>query len=172
MTDLDRLRLDAVNEHLRCENAHDFEGAIAVFGEANYDVVPTGERYDGPSRVNDFLSENATAFPDFRFESSRIAPTVDAVLVEGRFRGTHLGPWRGLPPTGRTVDFEMCLIFAFDGERMVSEKLYFDVSTALRQLGVADDPNSARGKLTTVLTHPIVIAKAVAFSLRHRSPAK
>jgi steroid delta-isomerase-like uncharacterized protein len=171
MTDLDSAHLRTVNEHLRLENGHDMAGAIGTFGRAKYEVVATGESYDGASRVNDFLDENQTAFPDFVFEPSRVAPTTDAVLVEGRFKGTHLGRWRGLPATGKKVDFAMCLIFEFDGEVMVNERLYFDVSTALRQLGVADDPNTVRGKLTAVLTHPVVIAKALVFSARHRKSA-
>ena len=67
----------------------------------------------------------------------------------------------------------MCLIFEFDGESMTSEKVYFDLDTPLRQLGIADDYNSARGKLAAVLGHPVVIIKALIFSLTHRAkPAK
>jgi steroid delta-isomerase-like uncharacterized protein len=153
-------RLARVNEHLRLENAHDFPGCIAEFSRAKYEMASDGELYNGAERVHDFLSENLKAFPDFQFVPSRISPTTDAVLVEGRFKGTHLGSWRGLPATGRKIDFAMCLIFEFEGESMVSERLYFDVNSPLRQLGVADDPNSVRGKATMVLTHPLVIIKA------------
>lgn len=82
------------------------------------------------------------------------------MLVEGRFTGTQRGTWRGLPPTGRGVDFPMAVLFDFEGERMVCERLYFDLNTPLQQLGVADDPNGLRGKLTIALTHPLVITKA------------
>jgi steroid delta-isomerase-like uncharacterized protein len=154
-------RVAIVNEHMRLENAYDFPACIGKFGHAKYEVVADGELFDGPDRVHDFLSENHRAFPDFKFEPTRVSPTTDAVLVEGRFVGTHLGTWRGLPPTGRKVDFAMCLIFEFDGESMVNEKIYFDLSSPLRQLGVADNLMSVRGKLTLVLTHPLVIGRAV-----------
>lgn len=162
-------RVAIVNEHMRLENAYDFSGCIGEFAHAKYEVVADGELFDGPDRVNTFLSENHRAFPDFEFVPTRVSPTTDAVLVEGRFVGTHLGNWRGLPATGRKVDFAMCLIFEFDGQNMVNEKLYFDLSSPLRQLGVEDDLNSVRGKLTLVLTHPVVIAKALVFSLTHRA---
>jgi steroid delta-isomerase-like uncharacterized protein len=165
---LDALRVATVNEHMRLENAYDFPGCIGMFGKPKYQLVADGELYEGADRVHFFLSQNRTAFPDFVFEPTRVSPTTGAVVVEGRFIGTHLGPWRGLPPTGRKVDFEMCLIFEFDGESMTNEKLYFDLSTPLRQLGIADDYNSLRGKLTAVLSHPIVIVKALVFSLTHR----
>jgi steroid delta-isomerase-like uncharacterized protein len=160
-------RVDIVNEHMRLENAYDFPGCIAKFGHAKYELVADGELFDGPDRVHQFLSENHTAFPDFEFVPTRVSPTTDAVLVEGRFVGTHLGNWRGLPATGKRVDFAMCLIFEFDGESMVNEKLYFDLSSPLRQLGVVDDLNGVRGKLTLVLTHPLVIGRALVHKLLH-----
>jgi predicted ester cyclase len=154
-------RVAIVNEHMRLENDHDFTGCIAEFSSAKYEVMATDELYDGGGRVEDFLVENKQAFPDFAFLPSRVSPATDCVLVEGRFTGTHLGSWRGLPATGRKVDFPMCLIFDFVGNDMVSERLYFDMGAPLRQLGVADDPNSTRGKVTMLLTHPVVILKAV-----------
>lgn len=155
------VRVQIVNEHMRLENAHEFAGCIGQFGHPRYEVLANGEIYDGAERVDVFLSENLKAFPDFKFEPITVSPTPDAVLVEGRFRGTHLGGWRGLPATGRKVDFPMCLIFEFDNDVMVNERLYFDVGTPLHQLGVAFDPNSTRYKLVTVLSHPVTITKAV-----------
>ncbi len=159
-------RVATVQEHMRLENAHDFAGCIGEFTRAKYEVIAEDSLFDGPDRVNDFLTENVEAFPDFEFIPTRISPASDAVLVEGRFTGTHLGSWRGLPATGKSVDFPMCLIFEFEGEAMVSERLYFDISSPLRQLGVADDPNSLRGKVTMILTHPVTILKAVLRNLR------
>lgn len=154
-------RVDIVNEHMRLENEHDFPGCIGAFKHAKYEVLANAETYDGPDRVHQFLTENVKAFPDFKYVPSRVSPSDDAVLVEGRFQGTHLGTWRGLPATGKRVDFDMCLIFEFDGDEMTNEKLYFNLMTPLQQLGVVDDPNSLRAKLTIVLTHPLVILKAV-----------
>jgi hypothetical protein len=44
---------------------------------------------------------------------------------------------------------------------MMGERIYFDLSTALRQLGVARDPNTVVGKITMVLNHPITLARAL-----------
>jgi steroid delta-isomerase-like uncharacterized protein len=161
-------RIDIVNEHLRLENAYDFPGCIAVFGSPRYEVMAGSEMFDGADQVHSFLRENHKAFPDFQFAPVRILPTTNAVIVEGRFTGTHLGTWRGLPATGRKIDFAMCLIFDFDGESLISERLYFDQGAPLRQLGIADDPNSVRGKATMVITHPLVILKALLRGIIHR----
>lgn len=168
-TSLDDKRVAIVNEHMRLENAYDFPGCVGCFGRAQYQLIADGELYDGADRVHYFLAQNHTAFPDFAFEPTRVSPTTDAVVVEGRFVGTQLGPWRGLPASGRKVDFQMCLIFEFDGESMINEKVYFDLNTPLIQLGIGDDYNSLRGKLAAVLGHPIVIIKALVYSLTHRA---
>jgi steroid delta-isomerase-like uncharacterized protein len=161
-------RVGLVNEHMRLENAHDFAACIAEFGRPRYHVLADGDVFEGAARVDHFLSENRRAFPDFRFEPSRVSPTPDAVLVEGVFTGTHDGPWRGLPATGRWVEFPMCLIFDFDGDVMVGERLYFDLGTPLRQLGVAYDPNTVKGKVFIALGHPVTIVRALLRTARLR----
>jgi predicted ester cyclase len=161
-------RVTIVEEHMRLENAKDFAGCIGKFTKAKYDVVASEELYDGPDRVHEFLDENYEAFPDFEFIPTRISPATDMVVVEGRFTGTHQGTWRGLPATGRKVDFPMCLLFDFEGQDMVSERLYFDLTTPLHQLGVADDPDSVRGKVTAAATHPLVVTASALRSLWQR----
>jgi hypothetical protein len=88
--------------------------------------------------------------------------------VEFLLRGTHLGPLRGLPPTGRAFECRMCALFLFgpDGDRIVGERVYFDQATILRQLGVAHDPQSLAGRLSTLVSHPLTIGGAVLRRLR------
>ncbi len=157
-----------VLEHIRLENEHDFPGCIGAFAQARYEIVATGEVHDGPDSVDAFLNENRRAFPDFQFDPERTMPAGDAVVVEGVFRGTHEGTWRGLPATGRIVEFRMAVIFQFDGEHLVGERIYFDLGTPLRQLGVARDPTSPGGRLTVLLTHPVTITRALLRSSRRR----
>jgi predicted ester cyclase len=163
-------RVALVNEHMRLENGHDFPGCIGTFHHARYEIVATGEVFEGPGAVGGFLEQNRKAFPDFVFVPTQVSGGT-AVLVEGRFTGTHQGKWRGLPPTDRRVDFPMALVFEFDGDRMVNERVYFDMSTTLQQLGVGESPFSLRGKVTLVLTHPLVITTGLLrelFSHLHR----
>lgn len=157
-----------VEAHMRLENDHDFPACIQEFSRARYDVLSLGDVYDGADRVHDFLDDNLRGFPDFEFVPVRISPSTDCVVVEGRFTGTHRGPWNGLPATGRRVDFPMCLVFEFEGEEMVGERLYFDLGAPLRQLGVAADPRSTRGKLAILICHPVVVGRAFLRSVVRR----
>jgi predicted ester cyclase len=62
----------------------------------------------------------------------------DAVIVEVRFGGTQLGTWAGIEPTGKKMEVQSVLIFDFEGDNLVCEKVYFDHATVLRQIGVMD----------------------------------
>ncbi len=171
MTSRREIREAIVMEHMTAENAHELERCIDAFAHPRYEIVATGEVWDGHDGVNTLLLQNVTAFPDFKFHPSSIDHGEEAVYVEGRFTGTHLGDWRGLPPTGRRIDFPLIIVFAFDGERMVCERTYFDLGTILRQLGVARDPNSLGGRIGTMLNHPCVVGRALLRQLaRHLSP--
>jgi hypothetical protein len=48
------------------------------------------------------------------------------------------------------------------------ERIYYDRGTVLQQLGVFHDPQSVLGKLCTLATHPVTVARAVARKLLRR----
>ncbi len=138
MTEALRARRRAiVMEHMTAENAYDFERCIGAFAHPRYEIVATGEVWDGQDGVADLLQQNITGFPDFHFEPELFHDADDSVIVEGRFTGTHQGTWKGIPPTGKRIDIPLIIVFVFEGSGMVCERTYFDVLTVLRQLGVA-----------------------------------
>jgi steroid delta-isomerase-like uncharacterized protein len=150
-----------VREHMASENVHDFDTTIGTFGHPRYELIATGEVYDGEEQVRGYYAESRAAFPDQRNEVLELHHADDAVVVEFLLLGTHLGPLRRLPPTGRSFRCRMTALFVFDGDRLVNERVYFDQSTILRQLGLAHDPASLPGRVALVLTHPITIARAI-----------
>jgi steroid delta-isomerase-like uncharacterized protein len=168
---LRKKREEACVGHMTAEDAHDFDTAIGLFARPRYELVPTGEVYDGADELHRLMHENVTGFPDFSYVVERLHHADDAIVVEGRFTGTHEGTWRGLPATGKKVDFPMLIVFPFEGEDMLGERIFFDLNTTLRQLGMAFDPNTTLGRLGTGLSHPIALVKALAHSLgRRRTP--
>ena len=153
---------------MRAENAHRFDEAIGFFARPRYELVATGEVFDGVGPLGGLMQENVTAFPDFHYDITQLHHADDVIVVEGSFRGTHEGRWRVLPATGRRVDFPMLIVFLFDGDQMMGERIYFDLSTALRQLGVARDPNTVAGQISTALNHPITLGRALLRGARRR----
>jgi steroid delta-isomerase-like uncharacterized protein len=149
-----------VREHVAAENRHAWDETADTFSHPRYEVMPTGEVHEGREPVLSFLAETGVGFPDFRIEDRAMHHADDAVIVEVDFIGTHLGSWRGLPPTGKQVRYSMCNVFVFEEDRLVCERLYFDILTALRQLGIARDPTSLAGRIEVFVNHPITVLGA------------
>ena len=59
-------------------------------------------------------------------------------------------------------------LFAPGTTKIVCERVYFDSATILRQLGLAHDPLTLKGRAALVLNHPLTIARALLGSLRRR----
>lgn len=126
-----------VREHMESENTHDFDVTLATFADhPRYEIVPTGEIYDGPEEVSRYYQETRAAFPDQRNELIALHHADDAVIVEFWLRGTHNGDFRGVPPTGRSFECRMAAFFLFEDDRLVNERVYFDAATILTQLGL------------------------------------
>ena len=137
MTGTLRERRDAVvREHMESENRHDFDATIATFAHPRYEIIPTGDVYDGEPAVRGYFATSRAAFPDQRNELRAMHHTDDVVIVEFDLLGTHLGPLRGIPPTGKAFRCPMTAFFVFDGDRIVCERVYFDSATILRQIGL------------------------------------
>ena len=125
-----------VREHMDSENRHEFDVTMATFGHPRYEIVPTGDVYDGEQEVARYFAESRAAFPDQRNELIRMHHADGAVIVEFDLKGTHLGPLRGIPATGREFTCRTLAIFEFEGEGIVCERVYFDTATILSQLGL------------------------------------
>jgi len=105
--------------------------------------VVNGVESDGEAAVRDLLHELMTGLPDFHAEVQKIHHADEAVIGEVLVTGTHGGEWAGIAPTGRRVGVTMVGIFEFEEDRLVCEKVFYDVATVLTQLGVLPEPTAA-----------------------------
>lgn len=157
-----KARMAVVDEHIRCENGHDLEGLMATFGtDARYDDEPWDDHRTGLDGVRSYYIELMRALPDLSIEVKDRHIASESLVVEVIIRGTHLGQWRGLPPTGRSIEFPLCGIYAFDpSDRLAGERIYYDRGMVLAQLGMFHEPTRGVGRLVTAFTHPMTIARA------------
>jgi predicted ester cyclase len=86
-----------------------------------------------------YFATSRAAFPDQRNELRALHHTDDGIIVEFDLLGTHRGPLRGIPPTGREFRCPVVALFLFRDDRIVCERVYFDTATILRQLGLIPD---------------------------------
>jgi steroid delta-isomerase-like uncharacterized protein len=130
-----RARREAiVREHMASENVHDFATTMATFDHPRYEIVATGDIYDGEAAVDAYFRETRAAFPDQRNEPIALHHAADAAIAEFDLKGTHRGPLRGMAPTGREFTCRCAAFFLFEDDRLVCERVYFDSATILRQL--------------------------------------
>jgi steroid delta-isomerase-like uncharacterized protein len=166
--DVRKKREDLVREHMESENRHEFDVTMGTFHHPRYEIIATGDVHDGEDEVAAYFKETRDAFPDQRNELIALHHADDCVVAEFELKGTHKGSFRGLPPTGRSFSCQMVALFLFEEDRLVGERVYFDSATILRQLGVAHDPLTLRGRLATIANHPWTIGRAVAGQILRR----
>ena len=138
-TDGLRARREAmVREHMESENRHDFDATMRTFAHPRYELIATGEVFDGAEAVARYYATSRATFPDQRNEVHSLRHADDAVIVEFDLLGTHRGPLRGIAATGREFRCRMIALFVFasGGDGIVCERVYFDSGTILGQLGL------------------------------------
>jgi predicted ester cyclase len=116
------------------ENENRFDDTLATFAHPRYELVGTGQVYDGPEEVKEYYTRSRAVFPDQRNEVRAILSADDTVVVEFDLFGTHLGSLTGEEPTGRTFRCPMVALFVFEGDGIVCERVYFDSETIYGQL--------------------------------------
>src|SRR5207302_10131090 len=102
-------RLRQVEEHLRCENAHDLDGLMSTFVASGfYDDAPWSEHHEGLEGVRTYYQTLLRAAPDFHIEVKHRHVAEGSIVLEVALTGTQLREWRAWPGTGRRVGLPHC----------------------------------------------------------------
>ena len=115
--------------HSIAEDARDIDGLIATLSEdCVYEIVPTGQRWEGHDGARAFYTELFAAFPDNAFALSEIVVGPQGVFEVATLTGTNQGPWAGAPASGLAVALEVLILFPWDpvSERFLGERIWFD----------------------------------------------
>jgi steroid delta-isomerase-like uncharacterized protein len=134
--DLRRRRLEVIGEHMDTEVTQDFDRTLRTFnGHPHYEIMATGQVFDGDDEVLGYYRTTRAAFPDQRHDNVRYHVTDSEVIVEFDLLGTNLGEFYGFPPTGKAFRVPVIAVFFFDGDRIVNERIYFDSASLVAQIG-------------------------------------
>ena len=129
-------REERLVEHFASETDQQFERTLATFnGHPHYEIMATGQVFDGDDEVMGYYRTTRTAFPDQRHDNVRFHAADDVTVAEFDLLGTNLGEFYGLPPTGRAFRVPVIAVFFFDGDRIVNERIYFDAASLVNQIG-------------------------------------
>jgi predicted ester cyclase len=115
--------------HSIAEDRRDIDGLVATLApDCAYEIVPTGQRWEGHAGARDFYAELFAAFPDNAFELTDIVIGPQGVFEVATLSGTNLGPWAGAPPTRLPVRLRIIILFPWDQRTSLfgGERIYFD----------------------------------------------
>lgn len=117
--------------HSIAEDRRDIDGLVATLApDCVYELVSTGQRWDGHDGARSFYSELFAAFPDNSFALTEIVVGPQGVFEAARLTGTNLGPWAGARPSGLAVDLEVLILFPWDPgtQRFLGERIWLGSS--------------------------------------------
>lgn len=101
--------------------------------------------YVSEQPLKDHIAMGEAAFPLYTFDIEEMIAEGDLVSVRGRTRGTHKGPFMGIPPTGKSFDVPIFITYRVAGGKIVDHWMLLDTATMMQQLGVVPSPASAAG---------------------------
>lgn len=135
LSETEQRNLRAVSDVLAFWNTQNIAGVLSFYNEdIRWRNVALEETYEGKEAVEEFLERLFTAFPDLHFEVTHKIARGNNVAEQWLIRGTHLGSFLGVPPTGRPVEIPgMSMVEMRDG-RFLRDSFYFDTGIVLRQL--------------------------------------
>ena len=96
----------------------------------------TGETYTGRAEVGGMLHFFYHVLFDARAEMVNYIITEDKAMVEGRIVGKHIGEMNGIPPTGKEVNFPICVTYYLKDGLIQEAHIYSANEVLLQQLGL------------------------------------
>jgi steroid delta-isomerase-like uncharacterized protein len=121
------------------------KGNLDVLDEVmdpNY-VNPTiaiGRTPGGRERYKGGVSRERAAFPDLQIRLESVIAEGDLVAYHSVWSGTHLGEWRGIPPTGKRVEWRATCYRRVKDGKLVEGWGTYDWLGVLEQLGASVTP--------------------------------
>ena len=123
-------------------NRGDIGTAVSDFSDRLETTDPGMGTVHGIDPFREYLETFKRAMPDARAVVEATYVAGDAVIVEGRFLGTHTGPLGGadgdVAPTGRSVDLRFADVSCVQNGEIVSYHTYYDQMGLLSQLGLME----------------------------------
>jgi predicted ester cyclase len=122
--------------HSIAEERRDIDGLVDTLSpDCVYELVSTGQRWEGHAGARAFYAELFGAFPDNAFALTEIVVGPQGVFEVARLTGTNLGPWAGVPPSGLAVDLEVLILFPWDpaAGRFSGERIWLGAEAGAAQ---------------------------------------
>ena len=125
-------------------NNKDLDAADEIVAEDFVELDPFPGQEQGREGLKQVLGMLFVAFPDQQWTLEEQIAEGGKVASRLTWRGTHLGEFMGIPPTGRRVEVKAVVIDHIAQGKMVASRILMDGLGLMRQLGVIPDPQQAQ----------------------------
>ncbi len=133
-------RIRLVEAHLLAENDNNINAIVETFGTQAYFVL-NGLRLEGKDQIQSiyegFGFGGNGGFSELNAKAEKWHIADDSIVLELTLSGVHTKEWNGIAATNNKFEVTVAAIFSFDEEgKLESERVYFDMTLVLKQLGV------------------------------------
>lgn len=140
--------IKTAEEHLEAESKRELDRLLGTLAEeCVYEENLLKRSVRGKEEVAQYYEELWQAFPDVTYVVTNRVADEACVIYEMTFRGTHTGPFRGIPPTGRQGEIKGVIVFPMKDGKALGERIYLDGLALLTQIGLLPDPERTFGRL-------------------------
>jgi steroid delta-isomerase-like uncharacterized protein len=94
------------------------------------------EPFEGPGGFKEFVGDLRRGFPDLTITIDKVMGEGDFVTIRSHVAGTHLGTYRGIPPTGRKIAQSQLHMFHILDGRINETWHEIDGLGIMQQLGI------------------------------------
>jgi steroid delta-isomerase-like uncharacterized protein len=119
-------------------------GDLTAIGETMAaDATIHAPEVGGTEGLKAFNRMLRAAFPDWHSTPEELVAEGDAVVERWTGRGTHLGTFQGIAPTGRRVEVPGVVFYRIANDKIIEFRGSFDMLRMLQQLGTLPEHGSA-----------------------------
>jgi steroid delta-isomerase-like uncharacterized protein len=109
------------------------------------------EPFEGPEGFKQFVTALRHGFPDLNVRIEQSIGEGDFVSIRSRVAGTHLGTYRGVPPTGRKIAASQLHMFHITNGQIDEAWQEIDGLGIMQQLGMFPSGNPPTWLLSVVV---------------------
>ena len=143
ITDDERAEREAVvREHMESENRHDFDATMATFSHPRYELIATGEVYDGEEAVRGYYARSRAHVPRPAQRGDRAPPRRRRRVRRVRPARHAHRPAGGDGPDRTRVPLPHGRVVPVRGRSHQLRARLLRLGTILRQLGLLGRPQS------------------------------
>jgi hypothetical protein len=142
----DAQTLSLLRRHLEAENDHRLEETLATLHpDCVFEDFGLRRAFHGREGAGAYYREWWQAL-DVKVETGGMRGwTEDGVLLsQARFVGRHIGPFFGLPQTGRAIDLPFVVVVWFRDGLMAGERFFYNPAMLLPELAFHSIPAGTR----------------------------